>query len=345
MALTLDPFATGAFSLTNMTRQINRKPLMFETLQRLGLFKYEGINTRTFWVERMNGTLVVIPSTAWDAPGVRLDDDKRDVRPFSVTHLQIDDGINPSEIAGIREFGTPATMRTYQTLMARKNLKASQSFSQTWELMMSRAIQGYISHVNLAGAIANDFNCFTEFDITQKTVDIALGTSTTNVVAKCRTIREHIVQNLRGESASGFYGLMSTGWADAFLIHANVKGAYEAQNARVFADETGRLYDKFVFGGITWMTIPDFVTLPDGSQTASYTIPADEAIVIPKGTRDTFRWVGAPAEYMETVNTKGLKMYARRHMRDMNKGVNLEYQSNPAMYCARPEILVKVTKS
>lgn len=345
MALTLDPFASDAFSLQNMTKQINREPLMFETLQKLGLFKFEGINDRNFWVERMNGSIVVIPATTWGSPGVKMENDKRDAFPFYVSHIQIDDGINPSEIRGVREFGKAASLRTYQTLMAKKNLKAAQSFSQTWELMMSQALQGKIAYVDTSGSIVDAFNCFTVFGVTQKSISFATGTATTKMIAKCREVRDHITQNLRGETSTGYYGLMSTGFADDFLSHANVKGAYEAQNAIVYADKEGRLYNRFPFGGIEWMTVPDYVTLPDGSQTASYTIPANEAIVIPKGTRDTFRWVAAPAEYMETVNTIGLKMYARRHMRDMNKGVDLEYQTNPAFYCARPEVLVKVTKS
>ena len=116
--LTLTPFASDRYNLVNMVKSVNRKAVVFSTLQALNLFKYEGINTTTFFVERLNGQVTVVPSTAFGAPGVVLENDKRDERPFSVSHVQVDSSIMPSEISGIREFGTTATPRTCQSLPA-----------------------------------------------------------------------------------------------------------------------------------------------------------------------------------------------------------------------------------
>jgi hypothetical protein len=51
--------------------------------------------------------------------------------------------------------------------------------------------------------------------------------------------------------------------------------------------------------------------------------------------------VYAPADYIETVNTKGMPRYAKQYPMPNDKGVNLEVQSNPLCYCVRPNTLVQ----
>ena len=52
----------------------------------------------------------------------------------------------------------------------------------------------------------------------------------------------------------------------------------------------------------------------------------------------------APADYTETVNTNGLPYYARQMLMDYNKGVEMEFQSNPLCINTRPNAVIKLTK-
>ena len=52
----------------------------------------------------------------------------------------------------------------------------------------------------------------------------------------------------------------------------------------------------------------------------------------------------APADYMETVNTIGLPLYAKQELMRMNKGVELEAQSNPLNLRTKPRAVIKLTK-
>ena len=73
--------------------------------------------------------------------------------------------------------------------------------------------------------------------------------------------------------------------------------------------------------------------------------PANEAIVVPDGVPGLVITRFAPADYNETVNTIGLPYYARSEPKKMNKGWDLEAQSNPINICTRPASLIRVVKA
>jgi len=53
----------------------------------------------------------------------------------------------------------------------------------------------------------------------------------------------------------------------------------------------------------------------------------------------------APANYVETVNTIGLPVYAKQASMKFDKGIELETQSNPLNLCLRPTCLIRGTTS
>jgi hypothetical protein len=57
---------------------------------------------------------------------------------------------------------------------------------------------------------------------------------------------------------------------------------------------------------------------------------------------DTFKTIYAPADFLETVNTIGIPLYAKQEMRQYNRGLDLHMQSNPLPMCFRPGVLVKL---
>jgi len=67
------------------------------------------------------------------------------------------------------------------------------------------------------------------------------------------------------------------------------------------------------------------------------------AYAYPEGVQNLFQTRFAPADYMETVNTKGLPYYAKQELMKMNKGVHLESQSNPITFCSLPEAVIEVS--
>ncbi|MCB1718608.1 MAG: major capsid protein, partial [Candidatus Competibacteraceae bacterium] len=73
-------------------------------------------------------------------------------------------------------------------------------------------------------------------------------------------------------------------------------------------------------------------------------IADDEAYVVPRNVPGLFITRFAPADYMETVNTMGLPIYSKSEPMKMNRGIEMEAQSNPIHLCTRPNAVIKLTK-
>jgi hypothetical protein len=61
---------------------------------------------------------------------------------------------------------------------------------------------------------------------------------------------------------------------------------------------------------------------------------------VPEGVPELFRAVYAPAEYIETLNRPGQRLYATQWEMQNGEGVSVESQMNALYYCTRPRVLI-----
>jgi hypothetical protein len=101
-------------------------------------------------------------------------------------------------------------------------------------------------------------------------------------------------------------------------------------------------YKGIVFGGAVWEVIRGKANI---NGTSTPFVEANTAYAFPVGVPGMFQTWFAPADYMETVNTVGLPYYTKQEPMQMNKGVNVESQSNPINVNTRPEAVAKLTLS
>ena len=73
-------------------------------------------------------------------------------------------------------------------------------------------------------------------------------------------------------------------------------------------------------------------------------IDPDECHLFPTGTPNLFRTYMAPADYNETVNRPGQRIYVKQYDMPNDKGVHFDAQMNPLNICTRPKALMKGTK-
>ena len=75
----------------------------------------------------------------------------------------------------------------------------------------------------------------------------------------------------------------------------------------------------------------------------AYAVP--EGVMTEKGS--LFQTNFAPADFMETVNTLGLPIYAKQapDPSGLNRFVNVHSQSNPLCLCLRPRAVIQLTMS
>jgi hypothetical protein len=344
----LNPFASDAYSVAALTLAINKFPVQYGLLNQLGIFPEEGVRQRTVLIEQRNNVLTLLPTRPVGSPGTLGNIGKREVRSFVIPQIPHDDAVLPEEVQGIRAFGSENETDTVAALMARKLQTMKNRHDITLEHLRAGALQGTIKDAD--GSTI--YNLFTEFGITQTVEDFAFGTATTDVAGRIRAVKRDIEKALQGEVSTGVLFLCSDAWYDAFVKHDSVKDAfkyYQVNGQNLAGDYRGfdaaglRIGNPFSFGEAVFINYSGFAK--DTAGNTRYFIPQNEAIAFPLGTQQTFRTYFAPADFNETANTIGLPLYAKQEERKFQRGWDIHTQSNPLPLCARPEVLIRVTKS
>ncbi|MCX6624682.1 MAG: major capsid protein [Acidobacteria bacterium] len=333
----LNPFSNDAFQMVALTAAINKIPNNYGRVEQLGLMPAEGVRTRTILIEEMNGVLNLLPTMPVGAPSTLGTQAKRKVRSFVIPHIPHDDVVLPEDVQGLRAFGSETDLEALSNLIARKLQNMRNKHAITLEHLRMGALKGVI--LDADGSTLCDL--YSEFGITPKTVNFALGTNTTEVLLKILEVKRHIEDNLRGEFMNGIMAFCSPGFYDALTTHSKVKEAFQyfQRNQQLVNDyRTG-----FTFGGVTFEEYRGQAT--DATGTVRKFVADDEAHFFPLGTASTFRTYFAPADFNETANTLGLPLYAKQAPRKFDRGTDIHTQSNPLPLCLRPEVLVKGTKA
>ncbi len=331
----LNPFDSPGFSMASLTAAINLIPNRYGRLEALNLFPAKPVRTRQVVIEEYAGRLNLLPTRPPGSPGTVGERGQRSLRSFVVPHIPHDDVVLPEEVQGIRAFGSETEMEAVAGVMARHLETMRNKHAITLEHLRMGALKGEILDADATPLV----NLYTEFGITPKVVNFALGNANTNVKGKCAEVLRHIEDNLSGEFSTGVHCLCSPEFFDALTGHAKVEEAYKNwQQGAVLINDMRR---GFTFGGITFEEYRGQAT--DANGNARRFIAAGEAHAFPLGTVDTFATYFAPADFNETVNTLGLPLYAKQEPRKFERGTDLHTQSNPLPMCHRPGVLVKLT--
>ena len=128
--------------------------------------------------------------------------------------------------------------------------------------------------------------------------------------------------------------LVSQEFFDALVAHKSVKEAY-GNYAEAAQRLGGDMRKGFSFGGLTF---EEYRGVVDGKRF----IDAGEGHAFPVGTSETFSNFGAPADFVETVNTLALPYYARQQNKDFNRGIDLHVQANQLPLVNRPGTIVEL---
>ena len=329
----LDPFSlNGGFTLTQLSQAINVLPNMYSRYGDSGLFPFKAQSTNTVTIEMKDGVLALVQTTPWGGPAPKNKSGKRNIRSFNIPHMPFEDTVKASDVIGIRQFGSESNLETVATRVNDKMQEMKNKIDQTLEWRKMGALKGIVLDADGTTVIEN---YFTSFGVTQKVIDFQLDVTTTDVPAKVTELLRWMEDNLMGERMSTIQVDVSPEFYDAFTGHASVESIYsgwsEAQN-RIGGD----LRKGFTLRGVTFS---EYRATVDGHRF----IDAGDGYAYPLGTVETFANFGAPADFVETVNTLALPYYARQQNTDFNRGIDLHVQANQLPMLLRPALSVRVT--
>lgn len=334
-----DVFGNEAFSVTRLAMAMREIKFVPSRIGQLGLFQPESIDTLNFAIEKsVDGELKLVSSSPRGAPGQTRGGDQRNMRILRVPHFQRDDAFYADEVMQVRAFGSETAVETIASKIAAKAGRHAQDFALTEEYHRLSVIK---NGTMLDADGSTLINCFTEFGETQAAeVDFDLDNASPAegiLRKKCAGISRSMANTLDGLPFTGILAIMGSNFADDFYAHNEVRDTYKGYAAAAelrtgYVQRTGSTFSAFEFGGIAWEEYR-------GGGTVG--VDADKVHFIPLGVPDLFKTVYAPADYMETVNRPGQRMYAKQWEMPNGKGVNLEFQMNALHFCSRPRVLLR----
>jgi hypothetical protein len=319
------------FTLSEMTAAINEVPHLPTMLGDAGIFEYGGVSQLTVQVEKQGSTLALVSSKPRGGPGAEIGRMNRNLRPFNLVHLPLDDRILADEVQGVRQFGTegtptPLEMRRQEVLQL-----GMRRFDLTMEWYRVGALKGIVYDAD-GTTVLHDF--FTEFGVSQNVIDFALDVTTTEVRAVCSQALDAIEDELGGTPYTSVEAYCGRTFWNSLITHKAVKETFlnQVQAAQLRGNPT----ESLDFGGIMWRKYR-------GAANGSQMIGANDAYIVPKGVPGLLLGRFGPADYMETVNTVGLPLYAKGIPMRNGKGMDIEMQSNPIHLLTRPRAVIKAT--
>lgn len=328
----LDVFSTDAFSVVSLTDSILKRPHKPGRIGTLGLFRERGITTTSVMLDEKNGRLSLIPTSPRGGPASTIGAEKRTARLFAVPHLERESTIMADELQGVRSFGSESSTDAVMAIVNERLTDLRAMHEVTLEHLRAGAIQGLILD---ADGVTTLFNLFTEFGVVQQTHDIPLSVAATNVRNEAVAIMRLSEAELGGDMVTGYRAFCGDAFFDELIAHANVVGSLQFQESRLLRTDVRA---GFEYGGITWENYRGRVGAVDFFPTA-------EAFVVPEGST-IFTTNFAPADFVETVNTVGLPVYAKiAQDPELNRWAKVYSQSNPLPLCLRPRAVIRVTKS
>lgn len=344
MPTILDIFNDSAFSATSLTNAINIVPNEYGRIRELGLFSSEPLTTTTVAIEYNQGQLNLLPTRARGAPSSLGTPTKTSLRQFATFHIPHDDFVRADDVQNIiARVAADGVRESVMGLVNRKQAIMRRKHAVTLEHMRMSALRGSI----LDSDGSTLLNLFTEFGVTQKSIDFVLGTTSTNVGAKIDELSAYMEDNLLGETMSSIHVLASPEWFAKFIGHTSITDAWKYYDGK-FNPIRNDVRKNFVHRGVTFEEYRGYAQYlqEDGTYANRKHIPAGEAVAFPLGTTDTFSTYWAPADFIDTVNTMGQEIYVRQVVDpEFQRWVKIHTQSNPLPLVKRPALLVKLTSS
>lgn len=334
----LDIFNNDAFGVAEMTEAVNLLPFQPGRLGELGLFSTKGIPTTSVVVERQGNVLALLPSSARGTHGVKKPQQQRDIRSLLVPHIVQHDTVLADDVQDVRAFGSSDQMETVSGVVADKQGVMLQNHEMTEEWLRVGAIQASIVDGD-GSTVLHDLEA--EFGVSRPETDFKFSVATTEIKLACMDVRRTVEDALGGTTFRSIRGFCGNTFWDALITHALVKEAFDRWQTGAFFRTDQRVPNGA--GGFEYCNI--YFENYRGSVGGTPFIPVDECAFVVEGVQGLFSTCYSPADYVETVNTIGRRVYSKQRKLEFDRGVEIETQSNPLPICNRPNTLVKGTMS
>jgi len=331
----LDVFKTNAaFTTMSLTTAINKLPHVPFKVGEMGLFQSQPVTNPRVAVEEYAGVISLIPTSQRGGPAALGKRGVRKLRDFTCPHIALEDSLLADDILGVRKFGSEDRVEAIAEKVNEILGEHRRKMEVTHEHMRIGALRGKVYDSDGSTLI---YDYFAQFGIAETTVDFVFGTTGTDIKAKCLTVTRAIEAAMGGILFAGVHCLANPTWFAKLIAHEKVVAAWDKWNEGAWL-RTDQRKTGFIFCGITFEEYRGTIGGVDF-------IPDDTARFFPVGAPDAYKVHYAPADFVETVNTMGLPIYAKQEPMEFGRGIKMHIQSNPLFMPNIPAALIEGTSS
>lgn len=324
-------FGDDAFTAYSLTAAVNEQPATPSKLEKLGLFREEGIPTTMVSVERENSTLSLIPNQPRDGdPTDITGGNNRGLVHFGTSYLPTTATISPTDIQNVRAFGSVSELEMLEKKVMQRAAKMRSKADSTIEFQRLNAIKGVVLDSDGTSVLADIHGQF-GIDKTKLVSPLQRGAKLRSSI----TAATHQIEDeLGAASQTGFLVLCGKNVFDFLQEDAGFIKAYERyQDGQKLREDISA---GVSFGGATWMQYR-------GKAGGVEFIDPNEAYMVPLDVADMFMTYFSPPAWTGFENTDGVRLYLQQEPKPMKKGVAMELVSAPISICTRPMAVRKLT--
>lgn len=333
---------SNAFQVVDYTKEVNTVPNTWGTIGQLGIFQEEPVAEQTVTFQETISDFGIIVDRVRGDRANQNKDYTRKLHSFAVPHFPLDDQILPKDIQGKSAYSSLSEAEQLDAVRLRKMERIRNSHAVTLEKARAQLLTaGTVYAPN--GTVSQ--NWFTEFGVTQTSVDFLLGTPATDITAKIEQAVAAIQDNAGMVSFTGIVALCSPQWFAKLIGHAKIVNAYQyytstqepLRNRLAAGGSVTAMHREFFYMGVRFIEMRD-------SFAGTQLIPSGEAVFVPTGT-EYFKTFFAPAEKFGLVNTLGEQVYYFEQPALNGTAIQIETESNFVNACMKPALIIKATTS
>lgn len=337
-----------SFKNSDFVEGITQTPLQYGYINSRNYFNVKPTTQTAIIFDKDYSTTTLLPQVnRGDKSATEGKERTADTFALKLAYFKHEDRLTGGDIQGHRRVGSTED-QTLAAATAEKLTDMRLAWDQTQEYMKLQALKGIFKTPD--GVVMA--NMFTEFGVSQTSIDFALGTSTTNVDQKIRLMKSAISKNvLNGGAIGGVEVLVDPEFFDKLISHPNMKNAYQFyQNsgAQLLRDDLSSymkwgIMDEFTFRGVRFISYDATFNLPNGTTEAAFAASTGTAYAT--GVRDLFRGYNGPSNKLSEANQPGQELFMRTYIDPRDEYVEFELEAAPLYFATRPASIVAVTSS
>jgi hypothetical protein len=339
----------NGFQLTDWTDEINNVDNQFGLISSMNLFATQGTSQDSIIFDKSITENTLLPAVdRRSGATTKAAQGKSSIFSLPLAYFKASDYITAADMQGIRDASTPEGAVQFAKLRVKKLESLRLQVDQSNEYMKLQAAKGIMKTPD-GDVIAN---MFTEFGVTQTSIDFLLGTPGTDIDKKISELKRTLQTNLKtGAAVQGKPTLIVDGlFFDKLISHPNMRSAYlsyQNSGAQRMRDSTNTFMswgsvDQFEHRGVVFMTYDATFRLPNGTTEAA--VAANTGHLLP-GVQGLFRGYFGPSNKLSQANVVGRELFAWEYTDPRDEQHEMQVETAPLFFCTQPQALIKVTTS